>query len=214
MRKRIIRNIDRIRERQTVRQERQRREEIARLKKNVLQDEVVSSGDSLYPRIVRFCLYRERCSSEILAQLYQYGVDEESAQKYLSYLREEKYYDDERFCREYAYGKVRSRGWGREKIRYELESMGLEEKYIRAALAAIDPDLFEKQMKKAARQKIASLPPALDRRRRVFRFLKSRGYTTQEIVSLLDFLPETRISAPNADEKTDDKTQNTPQNHA
>jgi regulatory protein len=195
MRKRIIRSVGGIearhRERERLYAERERQEEQRRLKSHVLQDEAASPQDPAYPLIVRFCLYRERCSSEIRGRLYEMGVDEATTEKYLTFLREERYYDDARFCREYAYGKMRSRGWGRKKIRHELESRYLDKADVEAALAGLDIEMYEKQMKKAAKEKLAALPESLDRRQLVFRHLKSRGYTGEEIVRLLDILPET-----------------------
>ncbi len=196
MRKRIIRKVGgweaRRRERELFRAERERQEEQRRLKNRVLEDETPAGQDLVYPLIVRFCLYRERCSTEIRARLYELGVDEKTTEKYLKFLREERYYDDARFCREYAYGKMHSRGWGKEKIRNELEARCLEKTDIEAALAGLDPDIYEKQMKKAAKEKLATLPESPNRRELVFRHLKRRGFATNEILRLLNFLPETQ----------------------
>ncbi|MCS7086080.1 MAG: regulatory protein RecX [Bacteroidia bacterium] len=176
MRKRIIRKVGV--------GELRRKSELSR---KTRRDKPALRDDGIYALAVRFCLYRERCSSEIRAKLYRLGADPATTEKYLSYLKEEGYYDDARYCREFAYGKLRSRAWGKEKIRLELQSRFLDERDIEAALDALEPDLYEKQIKKLARQKFRALLPSLDRRRLVFRYLRSRGFSAEEIRRAVDW---------------------------
>jgi len=90
-----------------------------------------------------FCGYRERSHAEVKQKLYSLGLFKKEVEALISRLIEEEYLNDERFALQFASGKCRIRGWGRNKIRYELRQKGISELFISKALKSLDEQEYE-----------------------------------------------------------------------
>ena len=88
-------------------------------------------------KVERYCEYQERCKSDIISKMVSLGVPEKMKELILYQLYERKYYDDNRFSKEYAIGKLRNNSWGKIKIRYNLKCKSIEKKIINYALKKI-----------------------------------------------------------------------------
>ena len=90
----------------------------------------------------KYCAYRERCSSEVVARLRQMGAGKALRQQIIERLKEEGFVDDQRFAGLYARGKFRNNQWGKVKIKAELLARGIDEGSITKALSEIDPQQY------------------------------------------------------------------------
>jgi regulatory protein len=98
-------------------------------------------------KLEAYCAYQERCSQEIHKKLDSWGLSFEDCTEIIRVLKENRFFDDVRFCESFVSGKVRIKRWGRIKIRYELKLKGIKEEVIRKALSEIDPIIYEENLK-------------------------------------------------------------------
>ncbi len=104
-----------------------------------------------------YCGYQERSHSEVKQKLYSFGLPKKEVEELISRLIEEGYLNEERFALQFASGKSRIKGWGTQKIRYELRQRGISEFCINKALNALDKGEYESGFQRLAAKKWASL---------------------------------------------------------
>lgn len=114
------------------------------------------TADEALARMERFCAYRERCPQEVRRKLAELGVRGETAEQIFEVLREDRYFDEERFALAFAGGKFRNNHWGRVRIRQELKMRGIAAEVVARALASIDEGeylaLLQKMLDKKKQQ--------------------------------------------------------------
>ena len=116
------------------------------------------SKEQALPQVKQFCVYRERCHSEVKEKLYSLGLYKNDVEQLMAQLIEENYLNEERFAKQYAGGKFRMNHWGKVKITYELKQKQVSAYNIRRALQAItDADYFA-TLQKLAEAKLISSP--------------------------------------------------------
>lgn len=87
-----------------------------------------------------YCAYQERCHSEVVTRLGEWGVYGNEAQEILLKLIELGYVNEERFAKTFAGGKFRTKQWGKVKIKLELKQRHITEYCQRVALNEINDD--------------------------------------------------------------------------
>lgn len=144
--------------------------------------------DAIRSKILKFCLYQERCPAETRQKLKALGASEATNAKMLSWLEEEGYVNEARFAREFTHGKFTLKKWGKIKIRHELRGRGIDETNIETALAeAIDPDIYEQTVQKLIEKKRAEVSeaPILEQKSKISAFLLQKGYEWERIIPFL-----------------------------
>lgn len=129
--------------------------------------------------IYRYCNYQERCHQEVKNKLYELGARRDEVEQLLAEVIEAGLLNEERFARAYARGKFRMKGWGRNKIRYQLKALHVSDYCLKRGLSEIDPDEYYSQLKKLVVQKYEyykSQKPEWARRQKVKNYLMGRGY--------------------------------------
>ena len=79
----------------------------------------ISEKDALF-RLSALCSSAEHCSYEMIQKMQKWGLSEEVQDRIIRKLTEEKFIDDERFCRFFVKDKIRYSKWGRRKIEQAL----------------------------------------------------------------------------------------------
>ena len=112
--------------------------------------------DEALAKLEHFCAYRERCSKEVRTKLAELGLRGQDADQIFEVLREDGFFNEERFALAYAGGKFRINHWGRIRIRQELRMRDIDPDLVRRALDSIDEaeyiDLLKQQLEKKRRQ--------------------------------------------------------------
>ncbi len=112
--------------------------------------------DAALARMEHFCAYRERCPREVRIKLAELGIRGSDAEQIFEVLREDGFFDEERYALAYAGGKFRINHWGRVRIRQELRMRDIAPAVIQKALDSIDEpaylELLEQLMDKKRRQ--------------------------------------------------------------
>lgn len=139
--------------------------------------------NNTYDKLTRFCLFRERCSAEVIQKMHALKVNEEDQAVLISQLREEKFIDDERFTKAYISAKIYLKKWGKKKIQAELSMKKLDKALVKKFLEEVDDDIYIANLDQLARRKWETLNKKLDRDKPafLFRFMIGKGYESELI---------------------------------
>jgi len=148
-----------------------------------------TSPDKALQKLKHYCGYQERSHAEVKQKLYSLGLFEKEAEELISRLMEEGYLDEERFAISYASGKSRNNGWGRIKIRHELQQRGISKYCILKALQSLDESEYIAGFQRLADKKWHSLRSEKNifvKKNKWQQFLLQRGFE-QSIIKTWSF---------------------------
>src|SRR5450755_2907095 len=115
------------------------------------------SAEKALQKLKHFCGYQERSHADVKQKLYSLGLFRKEVEEVISRLIEEGYLNEERFALRFASGKLRIKGWGKQKIRYELRQQGISEYCIVKVLKSIDETDYAAGFNRQADKKWRSL---------------------------------------------------------
>jgi regulatory protein len=151
--------------------------------------------EECYQSAMRLLNYRWRGTTELRQRLQRRNFDTNEIEETLRRLEREGWLDDDRFARELA--RSRATRHGRRRIQADLRRHGIEEEAVRRALdSALDPASEEELLRRTAEKRIETLrerygndyPFSEVGRRKLARFLLSRGHPLGEVMRVLDDL--------------------------
>jgi regulatory protein len=130
-------------------------------------------------KLKHYCGYQERSHAEVKQKLYSLGLSGNDGEQLISRLIEEGYLNEERYAIAYASGKSRNNGWGRIRIKHELEQKGVSQYCIRKALQSLDESEYLAGFQRVADKKWLSLQYERDifvKKNKWQQFLLQRGF--------------------------------------
>lgn len=148
--------------------------------------------DLMLEKLRAFCAYQDRAHSEARKKLHQLGVWGNDEEEIIAALITEGFLNEERYARNYARGKFRTKNWGRRKIEYNLELKQVSPYCIRKGLEEIDEEDYTNTIKKLAARRDAmmrTLPPG-QRHHRIKEYLISKGFEPDLVRDTLNTLKE------------------------
>lgn len=149
--------------------------------------------DTALSQAAALCSASEHSPQDIATRLQSWGLSEEDIASIMLVLINEHYLDERRFARAFVHDRLIYSKWGRVKLAQALRLKGISEASAAEALRLIDDewsDEYRANLISAAEAKQRSLKPPRDwtaeqrNRAALFRHLASRGYTSEEILSL------------------------------
>ena len=148
----------------------------------------LSPGESLN-KAAAYCTLCERCISEVSAKLITWGVPLDEQEKIIARLTNEKFIDEERYCRAFVNDKVKFNRWGRIKITAALREKHLPQEYIKEALENIDEDTYLQALQETIDIKRRELKGKDDfaTQQKIIRHAASRGYEPSLILSTIKY---------------------------
>lgn len=143
----------------------------------------LSEKEALY-KAAAYCSTAEHCTSEVQKKLTDWGVDETTASRILTYLTKEKYLDNQRFCRSFIREKLLYNKWGRIKIAQALWSKQIPTNLSAPLLEEIDDSEYEEILLRLLSSKRKSITGRNDYERngKLIRFALSRGFEMDVIL--------------------------------
>ena len=75
----------------------------------------ITETDAL-SRLAAYCSTAEHCRAEVTEKLQRWGISYDAIDRIINRLEQEKYIDEERFCRAFIHDKYRFAKWGKIKI--------------------------------------------------------------------------------------------------
>lgn len=134
-------------------------------------------------RLTALCASAEHCTGEMIDKMTKWEIPEEAQARIMEHLVNNKYVDDERYCRAFVHDKMEYNHWGRRKIEQALYVKHVDKAIQTKVLDEIPDSDF-----------ISILRPLLDQKRRqtradndyemnikLMRFAASRGFTIDQI---------------------------------
>ena len=146
----------------------------------------ITSSEAL-GKIQKYCAYQERSHQEVKYKLHSYGLSSDEVDEIISRLITDNFVNEERFAKAFAGGKFRMKKWGRNKIEYELESMGLTKNCIARGLKEIDSVDYNKTLRILLKKKASEVSEEnlFAKRNKVARFAISKGYEPELVWEIL-----------------------------
>lgn len=133
----------------------------------------------LLERFRKYCVYQERCSNDIMIYAAKLKLNSVMKTKILKVLIAEGFVNDNRFSTTFARGKFNSNGWGKIKIRAELQKRKFDRSSIDKALDSLDPTAYYDKMIYLVKKKFNSInkeDPGSIRYAILMRYLLSKGF--------------------------------------
>ena len=137
--------------------------------------------DEALAKMEYFCAYRERCTKEVRERLRELGMHGTDAEQIFEVLREDNFFNEERFAMAYAGGKFRVNHWGRVRIRLELRMRQVPPDLIEAALAAIEQEEYEGLLRELIEKKRQHYEPDDHAREKTIAALMRAGFESDLI---------------------------------
>ena len=134
--------------------------------------------DALLSRAQRSCATAERCTYEVSLLLGRLGATTEQTDAIIDKLQQQSYINDARYCQAFVHDKVAFQAWGRMKIIMGLRTKHLPDELIDNAIAAIDEQAYNANIRKLL------LSKRNQDRQKQLRFMLQRGYTFDDLSSL------------------------------
>lgn len=100
-----------------------------------------------------YCVYQERCHSEVRNKLYEWGLWSKDVELIIAQLITDNFINEERFAKAFAGGKFRIKKWGRRKIITGLKQKNISEYCINKALQEIDNRDYIQVLKELLKKK-------------------------------------------------------------
>lgn len=134
--------------------------------------------EQIIQKLENYCAYRERCEAEIKQKMYALKVPTTDYKKYLDYLKENNFYNEERFANAFAHGKSNIKKWGRKKIILELQSKNIDVNKINQSLQQIDEGMYVLKLEAILIKKNNSIKEAdaFKKKQKLIQFAMQKGY--------------------------------------
>lgn len=135
-----------------------------------------------------FCAYQERTQQEVRERLKEWGIFGDDAEEVIAELIQQNYLNEERFAKSFAGGKFRVKGWGRRKIKQQLQQRGISGYNLDQAMKEIAPDDYRETLTDLLEKKRQSLSDdnPLIVKQKLVRYALSKGYESELIFTVLN----------------------------
>lgn len=130
-------------------------------------------------RAKKYCVYQERCQTEVRTKLIQWKVFGHQAESIIAELIIEGFINEERYAVAYASGKFKINHWGKNKIHIHLKQKQISDYCIRKALATLPMDEYYSTIQKLYLKRKQSKPGEQDYF--VTQYLMSKGFDLVDI---------------------------------
>jgi len=134
--------------------------------------------DLLLKKAAAYCSRQETAPYDITNKLDVWGADSQQSEKIVEYLFEEKYIDNERYCRSFVNDKFRFNKWGKLKIAQALYAKRVPTDIVELVLSEMDISLYEKMLAELLAKKAKEVKTDSDYEKygKLINFALQRGF--------------------------------------
>lgn len=143
-------------------------------------------------RLTALCSQAEHCSYEMTEKMHKWQISDEAQARIMQHLVEERYIDDERFCRYFVKDKIRYNKWGRRKVEQALWAKHIDSDISKAILDEVDDEEYInilRPMIKSRRKQMKDMSE-YEANARLMRWAIGRGFTFDIIRQCIDGVEE------------------------
>lgn len=129
-------------------------------------------------KLSALCSRSEHSSGEMRDKLRRWGFSENEREHIVQRLIDERFIDDERFCRFFVRDKIRFDKWGRRKIEQALFLKGIDSSISQTVLDEVCDDDFVEILRPliAAKRRTTKASSDYELRAKLTRYALSRGF--------------------------------------
>lgn len=134
-------------------------------------------------KVAAYCSAAEHCRAEVSEKLQRWGIPYDAIERILRRLEDEKYIDEERFCRAFINDKYRFAKWGKVKIAQALQLKKIPYNTSRQFLNEIDEEEYRSVLNAllASKRKSVHAENEYELNGKLMRFALSRGFEMNDI---------------------------------
>lgn len=161
-----------------------------------IQKKPISEEKVLW-RLAEQCSRCEHSTGEVDQKMRQWGLTAAEREHIIDRLVEEKYVDNERFCRAFVSDKIRFDKWGRRKIETALYKKGVGRDVFDPILDAVDNEKYVETLREllAMKRRTTKAESEYELNGKLIKYAMSRGYTYDVIRKCIDSADEYNITA-------------------
>jgi regulatory protein len=151
--------------------------------------------------LAKYCSQAERCIDDVRKKIKTAGLAEDTANSIINRLIQEKFIDEQRFCRSFVNDKLKFNHWGRIKIGYELKRRNIKPETYSEAMDAVDENGYMSILYNLLKSKKRSVKghSTQDTFQKLYRLASSRGFESSLIIKVLKDL----LNNPEYEESVD-----------
>ena len=130
-------------------------------------------------KLTALCAGSEHCSHEMLEKMRRWEVDEATQVSVMAYLTNEKFIDDERFCRLFVREKIRFNKWGRRKVEMALYQKRIPAEISKPILDEVPDEDYLAVLRPLIKSKGKTVRAAseYEKNMKLIKFAMGRGFT-------------------------------------
>ena len=139
-------------------------------------------------KLAVYCSASEHCLGDIQEKLESWGIQAPARKRIISRLVEEKYLDEERFCRSFIHDKFKFNKWGKIKIKQALIQKKIDSKIADRYLEQhISKEEYTEVLKELLRvkEKNINASDSYELRGKLVRFALGKGFEMDVILRCL-----------------------------
>ena len=137
-------------------------------------------------KMLHYCDYQERCKKEIFTKLDTFELDDDDRDFIISFLKEEGFINDERYCRSFVKGKLNLKKWGVNKIKLALIAKGVDREVIDEVLSEIDKNSYKEELVNLLKNKKINEDDPYKRKAKLIRYAVGKGYSLSMVMEVLN----------------------------
>ncbi len=128
--------------------------------------------------LMALCARAEKSSGDAYRLMTRWGVEKAEQPKILGQLIKDRFIDDERYAAAYIRDKINLSGWGKFKIKAQLQQKGVAKEIIEEQLSELDRDKMGERLQEmiARRARTTKYTTKYQLRDKLIRYGASLGY--------------------------------------
>lgn len=152
------------------------------------------SKDDALEVLKKFCVYQDRCHSEVRTRLLKLKIYGDDLEDIIVDLIQDDFLNEERFAKAFVRGKYRMKSWGRYKIKQALKQKQVSEYCIRQGMKEILEEEYLENLERILRKRVEVRPAAnrISLIKELGLFAQSKGYLYEEYKDLVNQIASVR----------------------
>jgi len=131
-----------------------------------------------------YCSLADRCIDDVRKKLTRWEIDSPVQNRIIKQLIQEKFLDEERFCKSFINDKLKFNKWGINKVKYELRKKNIPDSLIQSVLERINPQENRERLLQLliAKKKTIKGKNEFEVQQKLMRFAAGRGFEMDDIL--------------------------------
>jgi len=138
-------------------------------------------------KLAVYCAYQERCLQEVQQKLRPFDLNDADNEWVIEQLIQENFLDELRFARTFCRSKFNYKKWGRNKIKYVLQTKGIDSSFIQKGLQEIDEHAYQDLLSELLEKKQESMKNAepFHVKKKLYAYAISKGFEAELVRELI-----------------------------